>query len=261
MLNENQLQSFFKIKYLPVKDGDFWDGKPSSYSNLKLWALTFTQRFGQNLLDYSQFGLKGHNGIDIAFREGCPMVAPCDLWVSFTQNDVNGYGNNIFAETTTQKINGENYKLEFVFGHLKEIIAKPYRWYKTGDLLGYGDSTGFSTGHHLHFGIRPHCQLVGQDLIQMFPDNGYKGWIDPEPFLPHIVWNWEELNKPNNNLIMIIIKEKGKSALYAPVGNVLLPFATDFETYKEEFSKAIITELETKEFQKYKIADKLVITI
>lgn len=205
MLNEQQLAQFFKLKHLPIKDGEFWDGKPNNYSNLKQWALTPTQKYGQNLLNYAQFGLKGHNGVDIAFKEGCPIVAPCRLYMSYIQIDPKGYGNAVWAETETQQINGDSYKLEMAFGHFKEIVAKPFKWYNEGDLLGYGDSTGFSTGDHLHYGTRPHCKLGNQDWRQMFPDNGFKGWIDPQQFLPHIVWNLEELLTKN---YMTEFKEK-----------------------------------------------------
>lgn len=218
MLNEKQLSEFFKIKHLPIKDGEFWDGKPMGYSNLKQWGLSFSQKFGQNLLNYAQFRLKGHNGLDFPFFTGCPIVAPCRLYTTYIQVDPTGYGNAVWAETETQQINGDSYKLELAFGHFKEIVAKPYRWYNEGDLLGYGDSTGFSTGSHLHFGIRPHCKLTGKDLKQMFPDNGFLGWIDPEPFLPHIVWDFEELNKKDfmtefkekhdNKLVQVIYKVK-----------------------------------------------------
>lgn len=58
---------------------------------------------------------------------------------------------------------------------------------------------------------------------------------------------------------MIILKQKGQPALYVSAGNILLPFATDFETYKKDFGSAIIVELEPSEFAKYKIATALAI--
>jgi hypothetical protein len=190
MLNELQLANYFKTDILPIQD---WDGKPFGHSNLKQYGLSFTQRFGMNLMDYKQFGMNGHNGIDIAGIKGTPIVAPCKLWITYTNDSDTGYGINVFGETETQKINGEYYKLEMVFGHFDSIVVKAGKWVNKGELLGYMDSTGYSSGHHLHFGIRPIWSKDGNNWTQMFYNNGYKGYIDPEPFLPHIIWDLSEL--------------------------------------------------------------------
>jgi murein DD-endopeptidase MepM/ murein hydrolase activator NlpD len=182
MLKEKDLVQYFKFSYLPIADDAFWNGKPGSESNLPEWSLHFTQMFGENLLDYGQFGLKGHNGIDIGFREGCPIVSPGRLWISYLQDDPNGYGRNVWAETESKQINGDYYKLELCFAHAKEFACDAYNWADIGKILAYGDSTGFSTGHHLHFGIRPYVKIKNEDWKQMFPDNGYKGWIEPMQF-------------------------------------------------------------------------------
>jgi murein DD-endopeptidase MepM/ murein hydrolase activator NlpD len=197
MLNEKQLQNYFKLK-LPIKDGEWWDGRPNEYSNLKKWRLNFSQKFGGNPtgIDYGQFGLIGHNGIDFAGLQGTPIVAPCKLWLTQTNDTDKGYGINVYGETATQNINGEYYKLEMVFGHFNSIVVSAGRWVQEGELLGYMGTTGFSTGNHLHFGIRPVWSKDGNNWQQMYFKNGYAGYIDPEPFMPHIVWDLEEiLNK------------------------------------------------------------------
>jgi murein DD-endopeptidase MepM/ murein hydrolase activator NlpD len=199
MLNEKQLTTYFKLK-LPIKDGEFWDGKPNEYSNLAKWRLSFTQRYGGNPpgINYKEkFGMTGHNGIDVAGLKGTPIVAPCKMWLTYTNDTDTGYGINIWGETATEKINGDYYKLEMVFGHFDSIVVKAGRWVQEGELLGYMDSTGFSTGHHLHFGIRPQWSKDGNSWSQMFKDNGYFGYIDPEPFMPHIVWDLTELLPKN----------------------------------------------------------------
>ncbi len=185
MLTENQLSKYFKFDVLPIADnGIFWDGKPTTLSNIPKWQIHLTQRFGENLVDYSQFNLKGHNGIDIGFLEGCPIVAPCDLWITYLQDSA-GYGKNVWGETESKQINGDYYKLELCFGHNKEMVAKSNNWSKKGSSLSFGDSTGFSTGDHSHIGVRPYVKKSGKTIWeQMFPNNGYLGWINPEPFFP-----------------------------------------------------------------------------
>jgi murein DD-endopeptidase MepM/ murein hydrolase activator NlpD len=161
-----------------------------------------------SMLNYAQFGMKGHNGADIAGIKGTPIVAPCKLWTGWINADDRGYGLHIFAETETIKLNGVSYKLELCFGHFDEITAKAAHWYEQGDLLGYMDSTGFSTGSHLHFGIRPYESQDGNNWKQMFMNNGYKGYIDPEPFMPHMVWDLSELINEDNIKNFMATNEK-----------------------------------------------------
>lgn len=233
MLNEAQLTQTFKL-ILPIKE---WDGRPMQYSVLKEYKLNFTQRFGQTALDYKQFGMIGHNGIDVGGIKGTPIVAPCRMWITYINDTDTGYGINIFAETDTQHINGDYYKLELVFGHFDYIIVGAGRWVEEGEIIGYMDSTGFSTGHHLHFGIRPIWSNDGNSWKQMFPENGFKGYIDPEPFLPHIVWDLEELLKPKEdkikNMLQKFKRDLGSGAIY------FIKKREDGILYKQKFEQVL----------------------
>jgi murein DD-endopeptidase MepM/ murein hydrolase activator NlpD len=186
-----QLAQKFKIK-IPIRDIVFWNGRPDFWSNLPKYGLSMSQRFGMGLMNYGQFGLAGHNGLDIQGQFGTPIVAPCKMWISYINPNTDGYGNSVWAETETLIENGDSLKLEFVFGHLSEIIAKPFKWYEAGELIGKMGSTGFSSGNHLHFGIRPWIGTDGTSMKHMF-SNQYGDWVDCEPFMPHIVWDYNEL--------------------------------------------------------------------
>src|SRR4030042_375326 len=200
----------FRLK-LPIKDGEWWDGRPGEYSNLTQWKLDFSQRYGGNAKMYAQFGMKGHNGIDIAGIKGTPIVAPCKLWINMITKEDRGYGFHIWAETEINIIAGQKVKLESVFGHFDGIIASPARWYNKGDILGYMDSTGFSTGSHLHFGIRPLIFNKSKKCWeQVFYNNGYFGYIDTEPFLPHMVFDLREILKEKKTMSDLIAKNEKK---------------------------------------------------
>ena len=201
---------------VPIADnGLFWNGCPDKWSNLPKYGLDFSQKFAMRALDYSP--MLGHNGVDIAGAMHTPIVLPMRAWISYTGNDGNGYGNFVFAETETVAENGGAYKLEMVFGHMSQIEVDPYRWREAGDLIGLMGSTGRSTGPHVHFGIRPFVRQKDGSFVQMFKDNGYRGYIDPELFIKqHLVWDRRELiNKDNLDKFMttnekeIIIEGEG----------------------------------------------------
>ena len=44
--------------------------------------------------------------------------------------------------------------LETYYGHLSERLVEPNQWVEAGQIIGYGGSTGRSTGPHLHFETR-----------------------------------------------------------------------------------------------------------
>ena len=98
-----ELPELFSLK-LPFKDGEWWNGKPDKWSNLSKYKISYTQRFGGNASYYAKYGMIGHNGNDFGCIIGTPIVAPCKIYVEWTQLDSDGYGNNIFAETEVKKV-------------------------------------------------------------------------------------------------------------------------------------------------------------
>ncbi|RLB78573.1 MAG: hypothetical protein DRH24_14230 [Deltaproteobacteria bacterium] len=118
---------------------------------------------------YRKFGLKAHNGFDIIcwYRE--PIYHSGDFeGVAKTYVDMGGgIGVDII---------GKEFKLRY--WHLKEFVVKDGQRVKMGDLIGYGDNTGFSTGNHLHLGLK----RVDENGRTINKDNGYFGAIDPEPY-------------------------------------------------------------------------------
>lgn len=120
-----------------------------------------------------------HNGLDIACARGTAVYATADGLIVRTydesQPDKGGYGNEIRLVTASDK---PLLRFEWVYGHLLTVLVKPGDRVKQGQLIGLVDSTGFSTGDHLHFGVR---YLNDQGVIDY--DNGYFGSVDPMPLL------------------------------------------------------------------------------
>lgn len=78
-------------------------------------------------------------------------------------------------------------KAKTIFWHLKKGTLKvtASQKVKTGDLIAEADNTGMSTGSHLHFGLKPVYQGENAwDWTNADQNNGYKGAIDPAPYLP-----------------------------------------------------------------------------
>jgi len=144
-----------------------------AYSTNVLLNYCITQYFGENPQIYKQFGLNGHNGIDLVwygneyFDNYVFAVFP-GLCVEVGNQGNQGYG--IFV-----RVNNYDFGLQIVYAHLK--LSK----IKKGDIITYNqhiaiaDNTGFSTGPHLHFGVR---EINEKGEILNY-NNGYKGYIDP----------------------------------------------------------------------------------
>ena len=77
---------------------------------------------------------------------GDPVYATFDGRVRISQYQNGGYGNLIIIRHD----NG----LETYYGHLSKRLVEPNDWVTAGQVIGYGGSTGRSTGPHLHFETR-----------------------------------------------------------------------------------------------------------
>lgn len=141
----------------------------------------FTQGFGENPQIYGQFGMKGHNGIDFGMGVGTNLLFadPGDV---IEVGDQGGKGYGKFVRQLT--FLGEQH----IYAHLSNISVSKGQRVKRFDTPGKSGNSGFSTGPHLHFGIRPKNFNYG---------NGYLGYVDPIPRLQII---YKELNTmPDNN--------------------------------------------------------------
>lgn len=142
------------------------------------------QPFGVSPETYAQFGLKGHNGIDLQAYHGQPVYAAHD-GICYPEIDGN-QGNGVVIRSLEHcEYNGQQVYMKSIYWHLvqADAVVKTGQKVKAGDLIGYADNTGFSTGDHLHFGLKPQAWNE-KDWIwyNSEQDNGFLGAIDPTPF-------------------------------------------------------------------------------
>jgi len=127
---------------------------------------TFGNKFYLNGVDvYGQWGLKGHNGIDYGLPNDTPLFAPHGGQIIESLYNKGGYGHYVKIE------NDEECS---VLAHMRKSVVKKGDTVKQGQLVGYSNNSGYSTGPHLHWGyyLKPRNK-----------NNGYAGYIDQQPYL------------------------------------------------------------------------------
>lgn len=111
-----------------------------------------SQRYGARPEYYRRFGLKYHEGTDVAVPVGTPVFAPAAGVVHEAHriNDVN-YGIHV---RTLHLIDGECYMI--ILAHLSEILPEIEKGVSIqyGQVIGLSGNTGRSTGPHLHTTVK-----------------------------------------------------------------------------------------------------------
>lgn len=160
-----------------------------------LKVVKITQRFGNS--NPTLYGTMGHNGLDMRTYHGEPVYASHDGLASYQVDDKGGHGVVIITDKEYDYDGGVSF-MKTIYWHLCDPLKEPkfaspladktgFTKVKCGDLIGYADNTGHSTGDHLHFGLKP----VAKDeswgsWYNLAQNNGYYGAIDPQPYLPKI---------------------------------------------------------------------------
>ena len=107
-------------------------------------------------------GYRWHYGMDLDLETGDSVKSAFDGVVRISAWDGGGYGNYILV----RHYNG----LETIYGHLSKSLVTVGTFVKAGQLIGYGGSTGRSTGSHLHFEVRYQGNPINPALMYDFPD-------------------------------------------------------------------------------------------
>lgn len=147
--------------------------QPPPAPMLPIPGARISQRFGANAAYYSRYGLKGHNGVDLASPvqgdylafHGAEVRSVSDgraVWVW----DDGGYGLYVYVYGSDA---------DWLYAHLCEVKVDQNQQVKAGQIIGRVGYTGNTEpagvrGTHLHWGKRPKPYQLS---------NGYRGYVDP----------------------------------------------------------------------------------
>lgn len=148
---------------------------------------TVNQGFGGNGAYYQENNINiiGHNGIDFKASHGQPVYASHD-GICYPEIDTTGGNGVVLISDITYDYDPNPVFMKTIYWHLTQddAVVKTGQHVKAGEMIGYADSTGLSTGDHLHFGLKP--VLASSEAPFAWetqnPNNGYLGAIDPTPY-------------------------------------------------------------------------------
>lgn len=174
--------------------------------------VSYNQHFGTNGAYYQTNGINvlGHNGCDLRAFHGQPVHAAHDGMAFYEEDDSAGHGVVIISDQPYD-YKGQLAFFKTIYWHLANPVKEPKYAspiylalnkkinsgkgvkVKKGDIIGYADNTGLSTGDHLHFGLKPIDKGTppkrgdAPDVnigfwVNVEQENGYLGAIDPEPY-------------------------------------------------------------------------------
>ena len=143
--------------------------KGSIWSRYLAWPLpTKYKALSQNFYvtyPYTQFfidrGLAGkkHGGLDIPVPSGTPVYSPGSGKVIHA-GPYGGYGNTVIIQV------GKHWVL---LAHNQNVKVKEGQRVRRGQIVAQADSSGFSTGSHLHYEVRVNGMQVDPQPITKFP--------------------------------------------------------------------------------------------
>lgn len=192
-----------------------------------------TQHFGANPRNYSQFGLPGHEGLDLRAPSGSRIfcVAPGTVSQVYTRPTGHNYGIHV------RVVHQDGYQT--IYAHLQKELVSKGEQVKAGTILGLADNTGNSFGSHLHLTLKKEGAQYGR-----YPAN----IIDPTPFLlPLMGWNepagpfingWvlaagviRALDLAQANPGGVTLRTDASQSVLVPEGTIMIVTGTDRDGY------------------------------
>lgn len=138
---------------------------------------------------YKHLGMmRGHTGIDVVAPTGTKLYASQSGFVEEVQTEVErGLGIGII--TDRKYLCDETDVMEYFkirYWHLQSILVKKGQKVNVGDLIGLADNTGYSSGSHLHFELKPVAKDKDGRWFNVLQENGFFGAVNPEPYMEDI---------------------------------------------------------------------------
>lgn len=114
-----------------------------------------------------------HSGVDFACPDGTTLIACTNATVYAAGPSGSGYG-------TYVRLTGDDGNT-IIYGHMRQVVVSKGQKVTKGQVIGYSDNTGNSTGSHLHFEIRPKGGGSGEyGSTNPLPYIGVNGFGDGE---------------------------------------------------------------------------------
>lgn len=148
-----------------------------------------TQRFGANPSYYAQFGLPGHEGVDLAAAHDTPIYVVADGEVYMIRAAASGhpYGNAVYIR------HADGYRT--AYAHNASLLVAVGDQVRAGQQIARADNTGNSSGSHLHLTLyRDGHSAPG------YPNN----IIDPTPFVEPFNPAWPGGSQPTPGTIDLL---------------------------------------------------------
>lgn len=151
------------------------DAEPGEFF-FKYWPTQhryINQAFGANPEYYGQFGLPGHEGVDIKAPHRSPIFSVAEGVVSDVHEQADGHNYGRFVRVAYAG------GYEITYAHTDEVLVGTGEHVEAGQIICYANSTGNSSGSHLHITLKHKDAYEGGETYIGYP---YK-IVDPTPFL------------------------------------------------------------------------------
>lgn len=135
---------------------------------------------------YQHWGMAGHNGTDINAGEQAVYAALDGVVIEKQMVPSRGLGVGVLSnEQYDFGMYGIHY-IKIRYWHLKSFNCEVGDTIAVGDILGISDTTGYSSGNHLHFEGQPMDKDAGGHPVLSMPAGNIAGAIDMEPYFTGI---------------------------------------------------------------------------
>lgn len=136
---------------------------------------------------YQHFGMPGHNGMDLATGVQNVYAAADGVVVEKQTVPARGLGLGILTNDPVSLDSFGEHFAKMRYWHLKSFFVEVGDTIIAGQLIGISNSTGYSSGNHLHFELQPMDKDAGGHPFLAFsgqavPVGVIAGAIDAAPF-------------------------------------------------------------------------------